>query len=615
MAGKYDKFLSKYRETDLTLTEADARYLQLTGGTLSGNVGIGMTPDTPFAVNGVLHVGLTDFVAPTGEGLFAYCNASSAVIYAYDYITPGGALPLSLRGQTVNFKTYSLAGAALDVLQMTQNQRIGIGTNSPGSKVEIDTADASVKGLIVKGAAAQTANLQEWQDSTGAVNASISPTGSAYFDDVHIKADNKKLYFGDADDTSLFFNGGELEVSGYPVRIRKTGESLQLGDGTNVDTIVSCSNRGKFGFYATAGASSGYMVFQGGVGKGIKMNVNNATFGSGTALTIEDNGTVGVNITGSSAQHHIYSGATDRVVLKVQGMASQTGDLLQLQDSAAAVKVCVTSGGNMGVGTDLPTHTITSNLSATSTNDLASAILAKRTTSGDMTDGFGVGYLFAIQDSAAVQNYIAGIYAARDGADNSGKMYLRTYSAGVPTTHVQINKSGVVSIGLGESGSATNRLHVEGSTGDNNSDIPIKLVRNSLLTNVPVSSMLGLARTTGDMADGFGIRYLFAIKDTSGAENNIGAFGCIRNGADNTGKLIFQTYNAGVAGTVMTLDNLGDGVITGNLQAGGYKLSDLNTAPASATATGVKGDIRVTADSIYVCIDTDTWVKTALTTF
>ena len=49
------------------------------------------------------------------------------------------------------------------------------------SKVGGDTVVASgaaVKPLILKGAASQSANLQEWQDSTGAVVASVAPDGN-----------------------------------------------------------------------------------------------------------------------------------------------------------------------------------------------------------------------------------------------------------------------------------------------------------------------------------------------------------------------------------------------------------------------------------------------------
>jgi hypothetical protein len=42
----------------------------------------------------------------------------------------------------------------------------------------ITPASASTKGLIVKGAASQSASLQEWQNSAGTIVSSISPSGS-----------------------------------------------------------------------------------------------------------------------------------------------------------------------------------------------------------------------------------------------------------------------------------------------------------------------------------------------------------------------------------------------------------------------------------------------------
>lgn len=57
-----------------------------------------------------------------------------------------------------------------------------------------------------------------------------------------------------------------------------------------------------------------------------------------------------------------------------------------------------------------------------------------------------------------------------------------------------------------------------------------------------------------------------------------------------------------------------------NIGSSGWKTSSLtllslNTAPASATAAGTTGEIRVTATHIYVCTATNTWVRTALTTW
>ena len=54
---------------------------------------------------------------------------------------------------------------------------------------------------------------------------------------------------------------------------------------------------------------------------------------------------------------------------------------------------------------------------------------------------------------------------------------------------------------------------------------------------------------------------------------------------------------------------------TGNVTATQYKLSTLNSAPATSTSTGILGEIRVTSTAIYVCTATNTWVKANLATF
>ena len=55
--------------------------------------------------------------------------------------------------------------------------------------------------------------------------------------------------------------------------------------------------------------------------------------------------------------------------------------------------------------------------------------------------------------------------------------------------------------------------------------------------------------------------------------------------------------------------------VDGTAQATQFKLSALNTAPASATATGVVGEIRIDASYIYICTATNTWKRSALTTW
>ena len=54
---------------------------------------------------------------------------------------------------------------------------------------------------------------------------------------------------------------------------------------------------------------------------------------------------------------------------------------------------------------------------------------------------------------------------------------------------------------------------------------------------------------------------------------------------------------------------------TGTLTTGQMDIAALNTAPASAGAAGTLGEIRYTADYIYVCTATNTWKRAALSTW
>jgi hypothetical protein len=55
--------------------------------------------------------------------------------------------------------------------------------------------------------------------------------------------------------------------------------------------------------------------------------------------------------------------------------------------------------------------------------------------------------------------------------------------------------------------------------------------------------------------------------------------------------------------------------VTGPAKATQWNVSAMATAPASATAAGTTGEVRVTATHIYVCTATNTWVRAALSTW
>jgi hypothetical protein len=100
-------------------------------------------------------------------------------------------------------------------------------------------------------------------------------------------------------------------------------------------------------------------------------------------------------------------------------------------------------------------------------------------------------------------------------------------------------------------------------------------------------------------------------------------------GINTTGDLSFQVRNnttntsLTTAVHIKSTGNIGIGTLTpaqrldvvGIAQATQFKLSALNTAPASSSAAGTVGEIRVDASYIYICTATNTWKRSAITTW
>lgn len=96
------------------------------------------------------------------------------------------------------------------------------------------------------------------------------------------------------------------------------------------------------------------------------------------------------------------------------------------------------------------------------TNSISSPMTFKLTTTGDMVDGFGPGFLYSIEDNDGVENFIARTSAVRDGADNSGAFVIDTMKNAVLATALFIDSDQKVGIGTTN---PTRRLSVNGISG------------------------------------------------------------------------------------------------------------------------------------------------------
>ncbi len=82
--------------------------------------------------------------------------------------------------------------------------------------------------------------------------------------------------------------------------------------------------------------------------------------------------------------------------------------------------------------------------------------------------------------------------------------------------------------------------------------------------------------------------------------------------ANQTNQIVIGFDTIGAGSNTATL---GNSSIVRTVLGGVIQKRTLDTAPSSATDTGVLGEIRVTSTYIYVCIATNIWVRTSLSTW
>ena len=138
------------------------------------------------------------------------------------------------------------------------------------------------------------------------------------------------------------------------------------------------------------------------------------------------------------------------------------------------------------------------------------------------------------------------------------------------------------------------------------------------ISNTFVGRAAGQSNTTGSSNVMFGQnagRFITGGSTANTISNNSIFIGDnTRAAADSQTNQIVIGHNTTGLGSNTTI--IGNSVTTITGLYGNIRLvSGMGTAPASATATGTTGDIVVTAGFIYVCTATNTWVRTALTTW
>jgi hypothetical protein len=235
------------------------------------------------------------------------------------------SVPVTIKaasGQTANlFEVQTNAGT--NELALRAGGALGVNfldrVDATGSYIDMRTAVTGVRavvrtashpGLVVIGAASQTGNLQEWQDSAGTVLTRVRSTGTAEFNyglytqgpinnvplSGHIQIDNTAA-------------NGTVDSKGLLVRAR-SGQTANLIEWQN-----------------SAGTGLG-SVYRDGTGIFPSLNVGTFLIDTGSAYTAS-----------------IQPTAASKSGLLIRGQASQSVELMVVQDSAGTFLSGFDSGG------------------------------------------------------------------------------------------------------------------------------------------------------------------------------------------------------------------------------------------------------------------------------
>jgi len=347
----------------------------------SGTVLAKVNPNGVFHTFGSVYTPYIQPASPTGVNAFIALDNTTVLVDGWSAST----VKLTVKGyasQTANLQEWqnsagTILGAIVangDVLFPSKlfNSRYGrFGTDgayTDDTVLRITNTSASFVPLIVKGITSQTANLQQWQDSTGTVLAKVDASGN-------LTAPTATLTIPASGTTPAIVAKGESTYATNIAEFRDTGNNLVTrvtGYGSLITSsfAVGPSPSSFTGFASTTAsiktlsASFPGLIIQGASSQSanlqewqrsdgfVLLNVSkdgDVTAGSGSSTAIRFRYFDGINITGTywdtvETNSATFIGrSTTATTMVVRAAASQTANLQEWQVSSGAIVAQVTT--------------------------------------------------------------------------------------------------------------------------------------------------------------------------------------------------------------------------------------------------------------------------------
>lgn len=206
---------------------------------------------------------------------------------------------------------YAYGADATEYMSILGNGTVGINTATPLGTLDIRPISASNKGIVIKGATSQTANLQEWQNDAGTILAAVSNIGTI-----------RSNIFANIT-SGLTYIVTNYDTSGIGIVTSSAAQKGLIVRGAASQTANLQEWQDSAGTVKAFVRADGYMYSYQGFGG----TIDAGQWIGGAVLT---------------AKPYIAS----QVAEIIRGVTSQTADLTQWQNSAGTVMVKIAADGS-----------------------------------------------------------------------------------------------------------------------------------------------------------------------------------------------------------------------------------------------------------------------------
>ena len=410
-----------------------------TGLIFDNGTSVGIKNSSPSALY-TLDVGGKTRIAASSTAAFSVGNSSQNVLEIGTATNTAKLGILNDNNTSANYITVkSFGGNAGDVFIVTSSGDVGINNKDPEGQLHVVNNLSTDVGLIVEGAASQSEDLQQWQNSAGTVMTSISANGNidttgnvSVSGDVNLTG-NLELggYINDASLVQFrISNSPKMQIQSSNVELRGPFLRFAASDGTDkvtlsyVDTdilaVKSNDNSALAAIYGATGQFSASLISSGtiestglvtaatgialqrntpssttdklyNVGGSLYFNGSAVGGGGGGGISFSGSTANGLVTFGDSSTANVESNLTfDGSSLNVSGLIiASTGITLQRNTPATTTDKLYNVGGGLYFnGSGYPTttylNTVSGNLdSRVQTNAVIVGLLQNQITSND----------------------------------------------------------------------------------------------------------------------------------------------------------------------------------------------------------------------------------------